>query len=193
VSTLSVELNGDAVHSIRAPDRFEATGSFAVALENKGRSTHVHLHFDDDLDRFTSVAETNHYVEDEATNTVYVSVDGLTEPVRGKLKIVTGYGSNVRYVDLRLDPPEEADAERVVVDESFSKPPESTPAVPPTRRAANAVERLVERGGVPGAVAGFLALAVGVTIAVALDSAVVSAVVAVVLVVSLAAAVLAVW
>jgi hypothetical protein len=192
VSTLSVELNGDAVHSIRAPDRFEATGSFAVTLENKGRSTHVHLHFDDDLDRFTSVAETNHYVEDEAIKTVYVSVNGPTEPVRGKVKIVTGYGSNVRYVDVRLDPPEAADTERVVVDESFSKPPESTPAVPPTRRAANAVERLVERGGIPGAVAGFLALAVGVAIAVALDSAVVSVVVAVALIASLAAVALAV-
>jgi len=65
VSTLSVELNGDAVHSIRAPDRFETTGPFAVALENEGRSTHVHLHFDDDLDRVVSVAETNHFVDDE--------------------------------------------------------------------------------------------------------------------------------
>jgi len=129
VSTLSVELNGDAVHSIRAPDRFETTGPFAVALENEGRSTHVHLHFDDDLDRVVSVAETNHFVDDEATKHVHVSVADVAEPVRGKLKIVTGYGSETRYVDLRVDPPEDAAPDEVAVDEAFTKPPERPPEV----------------------------------------------------------------
>ncbi|EMA63110.1 DUF7524 family protein [Halorubrum lipolyticum] len=193
MSTLSVELNGDAVHSIRAPDRFEATGPFAVALENEGRSTHVHLHFDDDLDRVASVAETNHFVDDESTRHVHVAVDDVTEPVRGKLKIVTGYGSNTRYVNVRIDPPEETVPEEVAVDEAFTKPPERPPEVSPSQRAANAVDRLIERGGVPAAIAAFLALAAGVAIALALDSAVVSVVVAVVLVVSLGAALLAAW
>ena len=193
MSTLSVELNGDAVHSIRAPDRFETTGPFAVALENEGRSTHVHLHFDDDLDRVVSLAETNHFVDDEATKHVHVSVADATEPVRGKLKIVTGYGSETRYVDVRVDPPEDPVPEEVAVDEAFTKPPERPPEVPPSQRAANAIDRLIERGGVPGAVAAFLALAGGVAVALALDSAVVSVVVAVVLAVSLGAALLAAW
>ncbi|EMA58091.1 DUF7524 family protein [Halorubrum kocurii] len=193
MSTLSVELNGDAVHSIRAPDRFETTGPFAVALENEGRSTHVHLHFDDDLDRVVSLAETNHFVDDEATKHVHVSVADAAEPVRGKLKIVTGYGSETRYVNVRVDPPEDPVPEKVAVDEAFTKPPERPPEVTPSQRAAKAIDRLIERGGVPGAVAAFLALAGGVAVALALDSAVVSVVVAVVLTVSLGAALLAAW
>jgi hypothetical protein len=193
VSTLSVELNGDAVHSIRAPDRFETTGPFAVALENEGRSTHVHLHFDDDLDRVVSVAETNHFVDDEATKHVHVSVADVAEPVRGKLKIVTGYGSETRYVDLRVDPPEDAAPDEVAVDEAFTKPPERPPEVSSSQRAATAADRLIERGGVPAAITGVLALAAGIAIALALDSAVVSAVVAVVLTVSVGVALLAVW
>jgi hypothetical protein len=193
VSTLSVELNGDAVHSIGAPGRFETTGPFAVALENAGRSTHVHLHFDDDLDRVVSVDETNHFVDDESTRHVHVSVGDVTEPVRGKLKIVTGYGSQTRYVDVRIDPPEDTVSEEVAVDEAFAKPPERPPEPPPSQRAANAVDRLIERGGVPGAIAAFIALAAGVAIALALDSAVVTAAVVVVLALSLGAAILAVW
>lgn len=193
MSTLSVELNGDAVHSIRAPGGFETTGPFAVALENEGRSTHVHLHFDDDLDRVVSVDETNHFVDDEATRHVHVSVDDVTEPVRGKLKIVTGYGSNTQYVDLRIEPPEDTVPDEVAVDEAFTKPPERPPELPPSQRAANAVDRLIERGGVPGALAAFLALAAGIAMALALDSAIVSVVVAVVLTVSLGAVILAAW
>lgn len=193
MSTLSVELNGDTVHSIRAPDRFETTGPFAVALENAGRSTHVHLHFDDELDRFVSVDETNHFVDDESTRHVHVSVGDVTEPIRGKLKIVTGYGSNTRYVNVRIDAPEEPVDKTVAVDESFARPPERPPEVPPSQRVANAVDRLIERGGVPGAIAAFLALAAGVAIALALESTVVSVAVAVVLTVSLGAALLAVW
>jgi len=193
VSTLSVELNGDAVHSIGAPDRFEATGPFAVSLENAGRSTHVHLHFGDELDRIVSVDETNHFVADEATRHVHVGVADVAEPVRGKLKIVTGYGSNTRYVDLRIEPPEDTAPDEVAVDEAFAKPPERPPELSPSQRAATAIDRLIERGGVPGAIAAFLALAAGVAIALALDSAVVSVVVAVVLAVSLGAALLAAW
>jgi hypothetical protein len=193
VSTLSVELNGEAVHSIRAPGRFETTGPFAVTFENAGRSTHVHLHFDDDLDPVVSLDETNHFVDTESTKHVHVSVDGVTEPIRGKLKIVTGYGSETRYVDVRIEPPEDTTPDEVAVDEAFAKPPERPPELPPSQRAANAVDRLIERGGVPGAIAAFLALAAGVAVAIALDSAVVTAVVALVLTVSLAAALLAAW
>ncbi|MDZ5810087.1 hypothetical protein U4E84_01795 [Halorubrum sp. AD140] len=189
--TLSLELNGDAVHAIGAPDRFEATGPFSIALENLGRSTHVHLHFDEALDRVCAIDEANHFVDDESTRRVHVAVADVEEPVRGKLKIVTGYGSNTRYVDVRLDPPPEAAREEVVVDEALAKPPERPPEVPPAQRAANAVDRLVQRGGLPAAVLGFVAVAVGVAIALAVDSALVSVAVGVVLVVSLAAVLLA--
>ncbi|WP_280587453.1 hypothetical protein [Halorubrum sp. Boch-26] len=189
--TLSVELNGDAVHSIRAPDRFEATGPFSIALENRGRSTHVHLHFDDELDRALSIAETNHFVDDESTRRVHVTADDVDAPITGKLKVVTGYGSNARYVDVRLDPPPDTAPDEVAVDETFTKPPERPPDPPTRQRVANAIAGLVERGGLPGAVLGFLAVAAGVAIAFAIDSVIVSIAVGVVLTVSIAAVLLA--
>ncbi|MFC7185610.1 DUF7524 family protein [Halorubrum yunnanense] len=188
--TLSVELNGDAVHSIRAPDRFEASGPFSVALENLGRSTHVHLHFDDELDRVCSIGETNHYVDDESTRRVHVTADDVEESITGKLKIVTGYGSNTRYVDVRVDPPPAAEADEIVVDEAFAEPPERPPDPPPRQRAANAVVGVVERGGLPAAALGLLAVVAGVAFALTVESVVVSVAVGVVLTVSLAAVLL---
>ncbi|MUW14578.1 hypothetical protein GJ633_07750, partial [Halorubrum sp. CBA1125] len=191
MSTLAVELNGDAVHSIRAPDRFETTGSFAIAFENRGRSTHVHLHFDDELDPFVRVGDVNHFVEDEATRRIHVSATDVDEPVEGKLKIVTGYGSTTRYVHVRIDPPNETNSDAVSVDETFSKPPERPPDPPPKQRVANAIERAVTRGGVPAAVLGVIAVAAGIAVAVTVDSAIVSVAVALVVVVAVAAALLA--
>ena len=195
MSTLAVELNGDAVHAIRAPDRFTTTGPFAIAFENLGRSTHVHLHLDDELDRVASLPETNHFVDDEATRRVHVSVsvDRIDEPVRGKLKIVTGYGSNTRYVDVRIDPPVESTPDEVTIDETLTKPPERTPDVPPSQQVANAVDRLIERGGVPAAILASVALVAGVAVAITIDSAIVSFAVGVVLTVALAAALVVVW
>jgi len=191
VSTLAVELNGDAVHSIRAPGRFATTGHFAIALENLGRSTHVHLHFDDDLDRVCSVGETNHFVDGESTKRVHVTADAVDGTVTGKLKIVTGYGSNTRYVDVEVEPAPETQTRQIPVDERFSKPPERTPAPPLGQRVASTVAGLVERGGLPAAVLGFLAVAAGVALALAIDSVIVSLVVGVVLTVSIAAVLLA--
>lgn len=195
MSTLSVELNGDAVHAIRTPDRFTTTGPFAIEFENLGRSTHVHLHLDDELDRVASLPETNHFVDDEATRRVHISVsaDHIDEPVHGKLKIVTGYGSNTRYVDVRIDPPVEATPDEVTVDETLTRPPERPPDVPPSQQIANAVDRLIERGSVPAAILAFVALAAGVAVAIAIDSALVSFVIGVVVTLSLAVLLLAVW
>ena len=189
--TLAVELNGDAVHSIRAPDRFATTGHFSIALENLGRSTHVHLHFDDDLDRVCSVGETNHFVDGESTKRVHVTADAVDGTVTGKLKIVTGYGSNTRYVDVEVDAPTQDVTERVTVDERFTKPPERPPDPPLGQRVSDAVAGLVERGGLPAAVLGFLAVAAGVALALAIDSVIVSFAVGVVLTVSIAAVLLA--
>ncbi|WP_435073233.1 DUF7524 family protein [Halorubrum sp. HHNYT27] len=179
--TLAVELNGDAVHSIRAPDRFATNGHFSIVLENLGRSTHVHLHFDDDLNRVCSVAETNHFVDGESTKRVHVTAAEVDETVAGKLKIVTGYGSNTRYVDMEIDPPPESETQRVAVDERFTKPPERSPDPPLGQRAAAAVTELVERGGLSAAIVGILAIVAGVALALAIDSLIVSFAVGVVL------------
>ncbi|ELZ47112.1 hypothetical protein C464_09282 [Halorubrum coriense DSM 10284] len=192
VPTLDVELNGEAVHDIDAPDAFATDGPFPVVLENTGRSTHVHLHFDDDLDRVTAVDEVNHFVADEATRHVHVSTADVDERVRGKLKIVTGYGSNTSYVDVRLDPSTDTPEEPVAVDETFSAPPERPPDVPPGRQAVNALDRLVRRGGTAGAVFGFLAVAAAVAVALAVDSAVVWLAVGIALMIAFGAVLLAV-
>ncbi|WP_321168541.1 DUF7524 family protein [Halorubrum distributum] len=190
--TLDVELNGETVHDIDAPDSFVTDGPFPVVLENSGRSTHVHLHFDDDLDRVTAVDEVNHYVADEATRHVHVSTADVDEPVRGKLKIVTGYGSNTTYVDVRVDPSPETPNRSVAVDEELSAPPERTPEPPARQRAVNALDRLVQRGGVAGAVFGLVAVGVAVGVAMAVDSAVVWLAVGIALMVAFGAALLSV-
>ncbi|MYL66793.1 hypothetical protein GLW30_03495 [Halorubrum terrestre] len=192
VPTLDVELNGETVHDIDAPDSFVTDGPFPVVLENSGRSTHVHLHFDDDLDRVTAVDEVNHYVADEATRHVHVSTADVDEPVRGKLKIVTGYGSNTTYVDVRVDPSPETPNRSVAVDEELSAPPERTPEPPARQRAVNALDRLVQRGGVAGAVFGLVAVGVAVGVAMAVDSAVVWLAVGIALMVAFGAALLSV-
>jgi hypothetical protein len=192
VPTLDVELNGEAVHDIDAPDSFVTDGPFPVVLENSGRSTHVHLHFDDDLDRAAALDDGNHFVADEATRRVHVSTADVDEPVRGKLKIVTGYGSNTAYVDVRIDPSPETPSESVAVDETFSAPPERPPEVPPGQRAVNALDRLVRSGGVAGAVFGLVAVGAAVAVAVAVDSALVWLAVGLALMIAFGAALLAV-
>ncbi|SNR22801.1 DUF7524 family protein [Halorubrum vacuolatum] len=195
MATLSVELNGDGVHSIQAPDRFTTSRPFSVELQNLGRSTHVHLHLDDDLDRVASLAAVNHFVEDEGIRRVHIATDEVEEPVRGKLKVVTGYGSGVAYVDVAIEPPPERGPEEVVVDETFAKPPERSPAEPPlSQRLAVAMDRLVENGGIPAAVVAFLAILVAILVAVTVESVLVLVAVGVVLGIALAALVfLLVW
>jgi len=173
VPTLDVELNGEAVHDIDAPDAFATDGPFPVVLDNSGRSTHVHLHFDDELDRVTAVDEVNHFVADEGIRHVHVSIADVDESVRGKLKLVTGYGSNTSYVDVRIEPSAETPEKPVAVDETLSAPPERSPDPLPAQRAVNALDRLIQRGGIAGAVLGFLAVAAGVALALAVDSVVV--------------------
>lgn len=192
VPTLDVELNGETVHDIDAPDSFVTDGPFPVVLENTGRSTHVHLHFDDDLDRVAALDEGNHFVGDEATRHVHVRTADVDERVRGKLKIVTGYGSNTTYVDVRVDPSPDTPEESVAVDERFSAPPERTPDVPPRQQAVNALDRLVRRGGVAGAAFGLLAVAAAVAVALAVDSAVVWLAVGLALMIAFGAALVAI-
>ena len=191
VPTLDVELNGETVHDIDAPDSFVTDGPFPVVLENAGRSTHVHLHFDDDLDRVIAVDDVNHFVADEATRHVHVRTADVDEAVRGKLKIVTGYGSNASYVDVRVDPSPETPDESVAVDETLSAPPERPPPPPPQQRAVNALDRLVRRGGAAGVALGFVAIAAAVALAVAVDSAVVGLAVGVALMIAFGAALIA--
>lgn len=185
MSTLAVELNGDGVHSIAVPDRFTTTTPFSIELANLGRATHVHLRPDDDLDPAVSIGAVNHYVEAEGRKRIHVSTAAVEEPVRGKLKVVTGYGSNTKYVEVRVDPPVETAPDEVVVDERFAEPPERTPPPPRSQRFLNALDRAIQRGGTPALVGVFLAVGLGLAVAFAVDSALVFVAVGVALAVTL--------
>ncbi|WP_312620217.1 hypothetical protein [Haloarcula sp. 1CSR25-25] len=118
--SLPVHLNRTDIHSLEVPNEFDATGSFDVQLRNHGEALHVHLHLDDSLSSIASLDATNHHVQAESDRLVRVTVDG-DGPVRGKLKVVTAYGAETRYVDIYI-PEGGVENEPVIVDEELSRP-----------------------------------------------------------------------
>ena len=118
--SLPVHLNRTDIHSLEVPNEFDATGSFDVQLVNHGEALHVHLHLDDSLSSVASLDATNHHVRAETDRLVRVTVDG-DGPVRGKLKVVTGYGAETRYIDIFV-PEGGTENEPVIVDDALSKP-----------------------------------------------------------------------
>lgn len=170
--TLSVELNADGVHSIDAPDRITVDAPFTVELVNRGQPVHVHLNVDDALSRVASLSATNHFVEGESTSQVRVETRAPSEPVTGKLKVVTGYGTEIHYVDVTVEPPP-AEAQPVDVDETLAKPPEPEPEPTPTERLTAGTDAGLGRGVVPTVAVAVVAVAVAVGIGLLVDSAVV--------------------
>jgi len=118
--SLPVHLNRTDIHSLEVPNEFDATGSFDVQLINHGEALHVHLHLDDSLSSVASLDATNHHVRAETDRLVRVTVDG-DGPVRGKLKVVTAYGAETRYIDVYI-PEGGTENEPVIVDDDLSKP-----------------------------------------------------------------------
>ncbi|WP_144901295.1 DUF7524 family protein [Halobellus captivus] len=108
--SLQVSLNDGSVHAVDAPRRFTAEGPFHVEFRNAGGAVHVHLHLDDDLSRVSRIDEVNHYVEADATKRVPIGVLPNRRPVTGRLKVVSGYGAEVAYVDLTIVPNTTGDA-----------------------------------------------------------------------------------
>lgn len=121
---LTVHVNRDGLHSLSVPPSVEVNGPFDVRLVNHGEPLHVHLHLDDGLSRVGALDASNHYVEGDTTRVVRVDVDESAlgpEAIRGKLKVVSAYGAETRWVDVDLV--EDQDEDRsVTVDESLSKP-----------------------------------------------------------------------
>jgi hypothetical protein len=124
--SLRVELNGDGLHAISAPPSFSVAGAFDVVLANVGQAVHVHLHLDDDLSRVARLETGNHYVEGDESQRVRVETSPGSEPVSGKLKIVTGYGAETAYVDVTVNPTPDTKP-GIDVDETLSKPPKRDP------------------------------------------------------------------
>lgn len=161
-ATLPVELNREDIHSIEAPDEFTATGPFTIELRDHGKAVHVHLHLDDDLSRVAHLSTGNHYVEADRTQPVDVAVTAVESAIEGKLKIVTGYGNETKYVDITIEPPEQ-EQQSVDVDENLGKPQQR--AEPDTLRQT-LERRLVGEATLP--VLAFAGFAILLALAVAL-------------------------
>lgn len=127
--TLVAEINRTRLHSLEVPESFETAGSFAVELRNRGESIHVHLHLDDALSEVAGLQASNHYVQEDSSRRVLVEIDAPEEEtVTGRLKIVTAYGAETRYVTVTVDTTTPNDVE---VDPDLSKPqPTAEPGGP---------------------------------------------------------------
>ncbi|WP_129116948.1 DUF7524 family protein [Halegenticoccus tardaugens] len=163
--SLTVDVNRKRLHHVEVPDRFVTDESFVVDLVNRGESVHVHLHLDDALSQVATLEGGNHYVERGSTRSVEIDVAAVREPVTGKLKLVTGYGAEVAYVDVTVEPLA-VEKEPVDVDEALGRPRRPEPGEEPL------VERLRTLTADVGtlSIAGFgifaivLALGVGVVV-----------------------------
>ena len=99
--SLPVELNGESVHAIEAPEMFTTGGPFHVELRNEGGAVHVHIHLSDGLVQAAQVKNGNHYVESEET--VRVPVGTVPErSATGYLEIVSGYGTERERVEITI-------------------------------------------------------------------------------------------
>ncbi|WP_256288183.1 DUF7524 family protein [Halobellus inordinatus] len=101
--SLQVELNGETVHAIDAPDAHTVSGPFHIYLRNAGGPVHVHIHLDDALSEVARIDAVNHYVEGEETIRIPVGVAADREQVSGRLKIVSGYGAEMEYVNVVVE------------------------------------------------------------------------------------------
>ena len=169
MSQLTVSINNDGLHSIAAPEAFETTEPFDLVLDNDGEAVHVHLNLDETLSAVADIRANNHYVEPTGSRPVGIDVNPRTAAVTGRLKIATGYGSEVAYTRITVQPPE-ADPTQVTVDKSLANP----------QREAPTAERidtfLAEKGGSGLLIAfGLVAVLVTIVVAATLDSGVVIA------------------
>jgi hypothetical protein len=169
-SELQVGLNGDRLHAIEAPESFVSEGGFAVVLDNQGEAVHVHLHLDDDLSAAAELEGNNHYVDREGRRVVPVAVSRLDGDVRGRLKVVTGYGAETAYVDVTLEPGA-GSKPPVEVDEDLAKPPRAES--PPTARERVAAA-LPAGDSLPVLGLGLAAVVVALAVAVTVDDVVVT-------------------
>lgn len=163
---LTVDLNKEGLHSIAAPTEFQTGGPFEIQLENHGEAVHVHLNLDDTLSAVGQLRANNHYVEAGRSRRVTVDIEPRPSSIAGRLKIATGYGSEVSYTTVEVTPPNE-EPHRVEVDETLAKPQR------PEEPEPTGVEKWMNGAvGVPGVVIGFglLAILIAVGVATTLES-----------------------
>ncbi|MFC7058265.1 DUF7524 family protein [Halovenus salina] len=125
---LPVHISREELHALEVPASFEATGSFDIRLINHGEALHLHLHLDDPLSEVAAIDAGNHYVEGDSERLVRVTVDRdrvTEEGLLGKLKVVSAYGAQTRWIDIELAEPA-PEEQSVQVDESLAQPQHTT-------------------------------------------------------------------
>lgn len=120
--SLEIHVNRQRPNVLEVPEMYVADRDFAIEIINDGKPVHVHVNLDDELLELLEVDTGNHFVARENTFRLPVTVRDGARPVRGKLKISTGYGSESRFIELRVVEP--TDDDRVVVDAELSEPPD---------------------------------------------------------------------
>ena len=91
--SLPVELNGESVHAVDAPESFTAGGPFHLELSNAGGAVHVHVRVDEGLSPALRLREANHYVGTGETVRVPVGMVPDHGGATGHLDVVSGYGA----------------------------------------------------------------------------------------------------
>lgn len=117
---LEIHVNRTRPNVLEVPDMHVTDRDFAIEVVNGGKPAHVHLNVDDDLLAILDVETGNHFVPRENTLRFPVQVGEGRRPVRGKLKVSTGYGSESRFIELRVT--ERSDDDQVTVDETLAEP-----------------------------------------------------------------------
>ena len=172
---LPVHLSRSELHAVEAPASFEATGSFDVELVNHDTAVHVHLNLDEALSSVAELDTVNHFIDGESRQLVRIQVYGDEElPVSGQLKVAAAHGSETRFVDIELTPPD-FEPDPVAVDETLAEPPANTDD-------GSGSSPLVANPGLVVLVFGVLAVLVAGGIALVVDNVVVVAGAVVVLV-----------
>ncbi len=129
---LPVHVSREELHAIDVQPIIKVQGSFDVRLINHGESLHVHVHLDDALSDVASIDAGNHHVAGRSQRNVRVEVNlGAVgeETTLGKIKLVSAYGAQTRWVDVEVLPPDNTDPP-VEVDEELAKPKPREPEQP---------------------------------------------------------------
>ena len=130
-----MELNGESVHAVEAPETFTVDGPFHLELRNAGGAAHVHVHVSDGLATAVRIEDVNHYVE--GGETVRVPVGTVSDrTATGYLEVVSGYGAERERIEVTVGSASTGDAATRGGPERDSTPSDrDMPGIAPSSRS----------------------------------------------------------
>lgn len=118
--SLEIHVNRKRPNVLEVPESYTTDSDFRIEIVNAGKPVHLHLKCDDDLAKALALETGNHFIPREDTYDIPVRLRETSLPIRGKLKASTGYGSESRFIEVRVLEPEKDD--EVTVDEQLAEP-----------------------------------------------------------------------